>query len=109
MPGTPPLGPAALSHVRRRTSPRARRSALSLSLVLAVALVAAILVVAAPARAQAACPSASLTTAEASSATVEAAITCLVNGERTARGLESVGRAGPLDLVARRHAADMVT
>ncbi len=107
MPGTPPLGPAALSHVRRRTSPPARRSAPSL--VLAVVLAAAILVAAAPARAQAACPSASLTAAEAPTAAVEAAITCLVNGERTARGLETVERAGALDLVARRHAADMVT
>jgi uncharacterized protein YkwD len=106
MPGTPPLGPAALSHVHRRTPPPARRS--TLSLVLAVVLVAAILVAAAPARAQAACPSASLTPAEAPSATVEAAFTCLVNRERTAGGLEPVERAGALDVVARRHASDMV-
>lgn len=106
MPGTPPLGPAALSDVRRRTSPAARRSAPSL--VLAVVLVAAVLIAAAPARAQAACPSASLTAAEAPAGTVEAAITCLVNGERSARGLETVGRAGALDAVARRHASDMV-
>jgi len=107
MPGTPPLGPAALSDVRRRTSPTARRSAPSL--VLAVALLAAVLIAAAPARAQAACSSASLTAGEAPAGAVEAAITCLVNGERAARGLETVGRAGALDAVARRHASDMVT
>jgi uncharacterized protein YkwD len=106
MPGTPPLGPAALSDVHRRTSPAARRSAPSL--VLAVALVAVVLIAAAPARAQAACPSASLTPPAAPAGAVEAAITCLVNGERSARGLETVERAGALDAVARRHASDMV-
>jgi uncharacterized protein YkwD len=91
MPGTPPLGPAAL--------PRAL-----ILLVVAVALAVA------PARAAAAaCPEATQPLGAASAAAVEGAVLCLVNDERSARGLAPVRRDGALEAVAQRHAADMVT
>jgi uncharacterized protein YkwD len=83
MPGTPPLGPAALPRPLRR--------------VLLI-LLAASAFVAVPARADAAaCPVA-----------VEAAVLCHVNAERTERGLPAVEPAGALALIAERHAGDMV-
>jgi uncharacterized protein YkwD len=93
MPGTPPLGPAAL--------PRA----LLLILVVAVAAFAV-----APARAQvaAACAAAGQPLGATTAAAVEAAIVCRVNGERAERGLAPVARHGALELSAGRHAADMV-
>jgi uncharacterized protein YkwD len=105
MPGTPPLGPAALPRVRSRTRP-ARRAVLILVLAVAVAAATAH----APARAQApaACPSATVPLGAAAPAAVEAAVLCLANGERAARGLVPVRRAGALEVAARRHAADMV-
>src|SRR3954471_15926107 len=93
MPGTPPLGPAAL--------PRA----LILLLLIAVATAVAV----APARgAAAACPGAAQPLGAASAAAVEAAVLCLVNDERATRGLVPVRRDGALEAVAQRHAADMV-
>src|SRR5262245_7130741 len=106
MPGTPPLGPAALSRVPVPT-PLARRSITTLVLAAAAAAVIALAAMPAGARA-AACPSADQAVGAAPSATVEAAVACLVNGERTARGLVAVDRAGALETAARRHAADMV-
>jgi uncharacterized protein YkwD len=106
MPGTPPLGPAALSCVRLRTHPAARRAAaLVLGLLVALALVAA------PARAAdqaAGCAAAAVPLGAVAAAAVEAAVACLVGAERAARGLPPVRPAPALDLVARRHAADMV-
>ena len=106
MPGTPPLGPAALSRVPVPTPP-ARRSFTALVLAIAVAAVTALAASPAGARA-AACPSAAQPVGTAPAATVEAAVACLVNGERSARGLVAVDRAGALEAAAQRHAADMV-
>jgi uncharacterized protein YkwD len=93
MPGTPPLGPAAL--------PRA------LILILLVAAAAAFAV--APARAAAAaCAGAGQPLGAASAAAVGEAVLCLVNDERAARGLAPVRHDGALEAVAQRHAADMV-
>jgi len=62
-----------------------------------------------PAGAQAAgCPSAAQPVGTAPAAAVEAAVACLVNGERAARGLAAVDPAGALEAAARRHATDMV-
>jgi uncharacterized protein YkwD len=106
MPGTPPLGPAALSRVAV-AAPPARRSLTVFLLAAAVALV--VTVVAAPAGAQAAaCPAATLTVGAAPSAVVESAVSCLVNRERAARGRAAVERDGALEVAAQRHAADMV-
>jgi len=106
MPGTPPLGPAALSRVPVPTPP-ARRSLTALALAAALAAMTAL--AAPPAGAQAsACPAAGQLVGTAPDATVEAAVACLVNGERTARGLAAVERAGALEAAAGRHAADMV-
>jgi len=70
---------------------------------------AVIALAAAPAGARAAaCPSAAQPVGTAPGASVEAAVACLVNGERSARGLVAVDRAGALEAAARRHAADMV-
>jgi len=106
MPGTPPLGPAALSRVRVRTPPTARRAAA----VLLATLVAAVLA-AAPAHAAhpaAGCPGAAVPLGAAATAAVEVAVVCLVGAERTVRGLRAVRPAAALALAARRHAADMV-
>jgi len=104
--GTPPLGPAALSRVPVPTPP-ARRSRTALLLAAAAAAVTAL--AAAPAGAQAAaCPSAAQPVGTAPAATVEAAVACLINGERADRGLVAVERAGALEAAAGRHAADMV-
>jgi uncharacterized protein YkwD len=92
MPGTPPLGPAAL--------PRA--------LILLVLVLAAVLAVAPARAAAAACPGAAQPLGATSAAAVEGAILCLVNDERTARRLAPVRRDGALEAVAQRHAADMV-
>ena len=114
MPGTPPLGPAALFRVRVRTPSPARRAIPLLTIAAAVAALAiaalAIAFAAAPALAQApaACPSASDRLGAAPSATVEAAVSCLVNAERTQRGMAAVAPAGALEVSAQRHAADMV-
>jgi uncharacterized protein YkwD len=107
MPGTPPLGPAALSRVLSQT--HAARRAVTL-LVLAVACAALSALAAPPARAQAAagCPFAAEVLGDAPPAAVEAAVSCLVNAERAARGLVAVQHAGALELSARRHANDMV-
>jgi uncharacterized protein YkwD len=92
MPGTPPLGPAAL--------PRA--------LILLVLVLAAVLAVAPARAAAAACPGAAQPLGATSAAAVEGAVLCLVNDERTARRLAPVRRDGALEAVAQRHAADMV-
>jgi uncharacterized protein YkwD len=107
MPGMPPLGPAALPRVLVPTH-AARRA--TLLLVLAVVVAAATALAAVPARAQApaACPSAGQPLGAAPPAAIEAAILCLVNGERAARGLPPVARAAALELSAQRHATDMV-
>src|SRR4051812_36059179 len=92
MPGTPPLGPAALPRV------------LVLILVLAAAALAA-----APARAQvAACPAVAQPLGAVSAAAVEAAILCRVHAERGERGLAPLRPEPALELSARRHAVDMV-
>ena len=106
MPGTPPLGPAALSCVRIRTHPAARRAAaLVLGMLVALALAAA------PARAAdpfaAGCTAAAVPLGAVAAAAVEAAVACLVGAERAARGLPPVRPAPALALAARRHAADM--
>ena len=106
MPGTPPLGPAALSRVPVPTPP-ARRSRTALLLAAAAAVMIALAAPSAVAQA-AACPSAAQPVGTAPAATVEAAVACLVNGERSERGLVAVERAGALEAAARRHAADMV-
>jgi uncharacterized protein YkwD len=108
MPGTPPLGPAALRCVAVPTR-RARR-AISLLVLAAAFAVATALAGASPARAQAsaACPAAGQPVGAAPSAAVEAAIVCLVNGERAARGLPPVARTAALERAAQRHASDMV-
>jgi uncharacterized protein YkwD len=98
MPGTPPLGPAAHPRVLVLTHPACRAILL---LVLAVAFAAATALAASPARAQA--------LGAVAAAAVEAALLCLVNGERAARGLPPVGRTAALELSAQRHAADMVS
>jgi uncharacterized protein YkwD len=95
MPGTPPLGPAAL--------PRAL-----ILLVLTLAAVAAVLAVAPAGAAAAACPGAAQPLGAASAAAVEGAVLCLVNDERAARGLAPVRRDDALEAVAQRHAVDMV-
>jgi uncharacterized protein YkwD len=100
MPGTPLLGPAALSRVLVST-PRARRAVLLLLLAVAAAP-------AARAQAAAACPSAAQPLGVAPPAAVEAAVLCLVNGERAAARLAPVQRTSALEVSARRHAADMV-
>jgi uncharacterized protein YkwD len=107
MPGTPPLGPAALSRVLSRT--HAARRAVTL-LVLAVAGAAAAALAASPAGAQApsACAFAADVLGAAPPLAVEAAVSCLVNAERAARGLGAVEHASALELSARRHANDMV-
>ena len=101
MPGTPPLGPAALPRVRlavlRSQGPRSRRRRGGCS----------------PsrprlARPRAACAGAAQPLGAASAAAVEGAVLCLVNDERAARGLAPVRRDGALEAVAQRHAADMV-
>jgi uncharacterized protein YkwD len=81
-----------------------------MSLLLAVAFAAVVALVASPARAQApaACGSAAQTLDAAPPAAVEAAISCLVNAERSARGLVPVARAEALETSAQRHAVDMV-
>jgi uncharacterized protein YkwD len=106
MPGTPPLGPAALSRVHVPTPP-ARRSIAPLVRAALAAAVIALAAVPAGARA-AACPSADQPVGTAPAASVEAAVACLVNGERTSRGLVAVDRAAALETAAQRHAADMV-
>jgi uncharacterized protein YkwD len=106
MPGTPPLGPAALSRVPVPTPP-ARRSIATLVLSAAAAAVIALAAVPAGARA-AACPWADQPVGTVPGAAIEAAVGCLLNGERTARGLVAVDRAGALETAAQRHAADMV-
>ena len=99
MPGTPPLGPAALSRVLSQT--HVARRAVTL-VVLAVACAAAAALAAPPARAQApaACPFAADVLGAAPPAAVEGAVTCLVNAERTDRGLGAVEHASALELVA---------
>lgn len=106
MPGTPPLGPAALPRALFETLP-ARRAILLL--VLAVAFAAATALAATPARAQAAaCPAADQPLGTVPRAAVEAAVLCRVNAERAAAGLAPVERAGALEIAAQRHASDMV-
>jgi uncharacterized protein YkwD len=107
MPGTPPLGPAALSRVPVRTL-RARRVVSLLLLAVAVAAGSALAAQAARAQAPAACPSAAEPLGAAAPAAVEAAVLCLVNVERAAARLAPVQRAGGLEASAQRHAADMV-
>jgi uncharacterized protein YkwD len=106
MPGTPPLGPAALRRIVFQTL-LARRVLLS---VLVVAIAAATALGASPARAQApaACASAAEPLGSTPSATVEAAVVCLVNAERAAARLAPVQTAAALELSAQRHATDMV-
>src|SRR3954447_9397880 len=103
MPGTPPLGPAALVRVRVRTPPRARR-AVPLLIIAAAMAALAVAFAASPARAQApaACPSASDRLGAAPSAIVEAAVSCLVNAERAERGLSGVAPADALEVSAQR-------
>jgi uncharacterized protein YkwD len=103
MPGTPPLGPAALPRVPVPTR-FACRAVLILVLVVAAALAAS------PPRAHAAavCPAAAHALGAVSGAAVEAAILCRLNAERTERGLAPLTRAGALEVSAQRHAADMV-
>src|SRR4051794_20094639 len=105
MPGTPPLGPAALPRVAIPT--RSARWAV-LILFLAVAVAAALAVAPARAHAAAVCAAAALPLGAVSGATVEAAILCRLNAERAERGLGPLARAGALEVSARRHAADMV-
>jgi uncharacterized protein YkwD len=107
MSGMPPLGPAALSRVLVQTLP-ARRAIEFLVLFVVAAL--ALVVAAQPARAQApaACPSAAQPLGAVSSPVVEVAIGCLVNAERTARGLMAVRPSTALELAAQRHAVDMI-
>jgi uncharacterized protein YkwD len=107
MPGTPPLGPAALPHVFFQTL-FARR--FTLLFVLVAAIAAATALGASPARAQApaACASATDPLGSAPSATVEAAVVCLVNVARSAARLGPVHTAAALELSAQRHAADMI-
>ena len=105
MPGTPPLGPAALPRVHVRTPP-ARRSLPRFLLAAAVAVAAALAALPAGARA-ASCPAATTTVSATPPAAVEAGIACLVNAERAARGLAAVGHDDALAVSAQRHAADM--
>lgn len=106
MPGTPPLGPAALPRALFETLP-ARRAILLL--VLAVAFAAATALAAAPAGAQAgACAAADQPLGAAPRSVVEAAVLCRVNAERAAAGLAPVGPAAALEVAAQRHASDMV-
>jgi uncharacterized protein YkwD len=106
MPGTPPLGPAALFRVRLRAPSPARRA---IPLLLAIAAgVAPLATAPAGAQTHAACAAASQRAGTAPAASVEAAVACLVNAERVARGLVAVEPASALELSARRHAADMV-
>src|SRR4051794_6134367 len=105
MPGTPPLGPAALPRVDIPT--RSARWAV-LILFLAVAVAAALAVAPARAHAAAVCAAAAQPLGAVSGATVEAAILCRLNTERAEHGLGSLARAGALELSAQRHAVDMV-
>jgi uncharacterized protein YkwD len=107
MSGTPPIGPAALPRALPQTLAARRGPSL---LVLAVAVAAVIAPAAAPARAQApaACASAALGLGQAPPAAVETALACLVNTERSARGLAPVERSDQLEVAAQRHAVDMV-
>jgi uncharacterized protein YkwD len=102
MPGTPPLGPAALPRVLVSTR-SARRAVLILLLAVAAALVAT------PRAHAAACAAAAQPLGAVSGAAVEVAILCRLNAERAERGLVPLARAGALELSAQRHAADMVT
>jgi uncharacterized protein YkwD len=106
MPGTPPLGPAPNSRAHNR-APAPRTAPLLAALVL---VIAALTAMTGPARAQTAapCATASDPLGAASSAAVEAAVGCLVDGIRAARGLPALRRSGVLDAVAQRHGADMV-
>ena len=105
MPGTPPLGPAALFRVRLRAPSRARRA---IPLLLAIAAAAALAAPPAGAQTSAACASASERVGAGPAASAAAAVACLVNAKRAARGLVAVQPASALELSARRHAADMV-
>jgi uncharacterized protein YkwD len=107
MPGTPPLGPAAPPRVLVKTHAACRAITL-LVLAIAFAAVTALAVSPAGAQAAAACPFAADTLGAAPPAAVAAAVSCLVNGERAARGLAVVERANALELSAQRHAVDMV-
>jgi uncharacterized protein YkwD len=107
MPGTPPLGPAALSRVLSQTH-AARRAVTLLVVAVACAAVGALAASPALAQAPAACPFAADVLGDAPPAAVEAAVSCLVNEERAARGLGAVEHASALELSARRHANDMV-
>jgi uncharacterized protein YkwD len=108
MSGTPPHGPAATFRVPLRAPFSARWAIPLLATATALALVLAL--AASPARAQAvaACPAATETLGAATGTTVEAAVSCLVNAERTARGLAAVEPATALGISAQRHAVDMV-
>lgn len=97
MPGTPPLGPAALP-----------RALILLVRVVVLAAVAVTLAAAPALAAAAACPGAAQSLGAASAAAVEGAVLCLVNEERAARGLAPVRHDGALEAIAQRHAADMV-
>jgi uncharacterized protein YkwD len=103
MPGTPPLGPAALPRVFVSTR-SARRAVLILLLAVAAALGAT-----PPHARAAACAAAAQPLGAVSGAAVEGAILCRLNAERAERGLGPLGRAGALELSAQRHAADMVS
>jgi uncharacterized protein YkwD len=106
MPGTPPLGPAALSPVLDRT--HLARRAVSLLVLAVAAAVASLVASPADSRAAASCPNAADVLGAAPAAAVEVAVTCLVNAERAARGLGGVQPTGALELSAQRHANDMV-
>src|SRR4051812_1171438 len=102
MPGTPPLGPAALPRVLMPTR-SARWAVLILVLAVATALAAS------PPRAHAAaCPAAAQPLGAVSGPTVEGAILCRLNVERTEHGFAPPARAAALELSAQRHAVDMV-
>src|SRR4051812_49776079 len=105
MPGTPPLGPAALPRVRVRTPRAARRAA---ALVVATVVVAVLAAPAHAADAPSGCAGAAVPLGAAAPAAVEPAIACLVGAQRAAHGLPAVRPAAALTLAARRHAADMV-
>lgn len=76
------------------------------------ALVAASVFVVAPRAANAAaadkCPGALDTPTDATAAAAAGTVTCLVNAERSKRGLRELTRDGDLNQAARRHARDMV-
>src|SRR4051812_48290230 len=81
-------------------------------LLLAAAIASCIsMLVAHPASAAQAdrCPgSLDVPTSSAEAGAAADAVVCLVNAERTSRGLKPLGRDGDLAQAARRHAADMV-